>query len=38
MAMGRSKRRRDFPDNVEDMTVEQLRDELLTAARAMHRA
>jgi hypothetical protein len=26
--MGRHKRRRDFPDNPEDMTVEQLRDEL----------
>jgi len=26
--MGRSKRRSDFPDNLEDMTVEQLRNEL----------
>ena len=26
--MGRSKRRRDFPGDVEDMTVEQLRHEL----------
>ena len=26
--MGRDKRRKDYPDNFEDMTVQQLRDEL----------